>query len=46
VVGDNDSGALASKKPGDFLADSAGCPGDDGDLVLKTHGFSPIEGSR
>src|SRR6266446_1435320 len=37
-VGDGDHGALAGENGGDLFSDSAGRAGDDGDLVLQTHG--------
>ncbi len=43
-VGDHHLRALAREERGDFLADAAGRTGDDGNLVLKTHGSSPRDG--
>ena len=43
-VGDRDFRTLAGENDGDLLADAAGRAGDDGDLVLETHGVSPLPG--
>ena len=41
-VGDHHLRALAGVDDGDLLADAAGGAGDDGNLVLQTHVFSPL----